>query len=165
MLPFIVYLGSSGVEPCLVCRDLSFELARLRAFCFSGISFTFSDELSLCEDLDAIRFEKKFFEGSRACCLGEDLSGEGGNSGMAVTRGEVWVFRLVSLLLTSLMFVICIIDCVGLSTVGEAGADRGVRWECSDRGLRVAGLKPRTSSMFLDALKFKGGKSVAFGIS
>ena len=140
ILPFIVYLGSSGVEPCLltVYKDLSLELALLLAFCFSGISLTFSNELSFCEDFDAMRLEKKLFEGSRACCFGEDLSGEGGNSGMAVIRGEVGPFRLVTLLSTSCMFVICMIDGVDLSMVGEAGADRGERRECSERGLRVA---------------------------
>ncbi len=85
------YRGNSGVEPCflMVCNDLSFELARLLELCFSVGSTRFcSEEFSLWEDLDAIKFEKKDFEGSRPCWVGLGEDGEGGSSGMAVMRGD-----------------------------------------------------------------------------
>lgn len=88
-----MYRGSSGVDPCLriECSDLSLELARLRALTFSAVSGRLvSEAWSLCEDFEAIRFEKNDLDGSRACFDAVRLlAGEGGRSGIAVIRGEV----------------------------------------------------------------------------
>ena len=84
-------LGSSGVD---VCRrkeysDRSLELVRLAARCFSAPSeVTKSEVCNLCEDFDASKFEKIDFDASRPC-LGGVVFGDGGSSGMAVSRGEV----------------------------------------------------------------------------
>ena len=82
-----LYRGSSGVEPCFLieCRDLSLELARLLACCFSLVSVRLcSEEFNLWDDLDAIRLEKKDFDGSRTWCVAFGEEGEGGMSGIAV---------------------------------------------------------------------------------
>jgi hypothetical protein len=75
--------------PRRACRALSFELARLFASdlpaFFSLVGF---GESNLCDDLEAIRFEKNDFEGSRPC-FGEGREGEVGNSGTAVILGDV----------------------------------------------------------------------------
>lgn len=43
---------------------------------------------NLCDDFEAIRFEKKDFEASLACCLGDVLDGEDGASGIPPNSGE-----------------------------------------------------------------------------
>lgn len=71
---------------------------------------------NLCDDFEAIRFEKKDFEASLLCCLGDNLVGDDGASGCPPISGEVvmWSGR------------ICIADVLAWAgKAGDRGGDRG----------------------------------------
>lgn len=110
-------------------KVLSFELARLFAADLPvSFSFFWFGESSLCDDLEAIRFEKNDFEGSRPC-FGEGRDGEVGNSGTAVNLGDVaplfsspWMAVIVTMVEVVLFGPDCILE-VWMN--GDAGVEPG----------------------------------------
>lgn len=162
------YRARSGVEPCFLtaCKVRSFELALLLGFGLSTASgIAPSEECSLCEDLEAIKLEKKPLDASRPCLGDRGGAGEGGNSGMAVIRGEVGAIWWESSR-SSTAEMWCIMDGERLPCrYGEEGAEPGERGDPAERGLSVAGVKPLNSPLFLEAFKLRYGRAEALGIS